>query len=409
MSAGRCGRGAGRAGWSLWLALCFGIAAIGLAASAGVIHADGGAPNLAYVVGGGASRTGLVIIDIAKRRVTGQVTIGGDPHGLALSLDGRFVYVTQTALDRLAVVDARTLRVTTTLPAGHGPVAVALEGAVSGDLFVADAAANTVTVLDPRQLRVLATIPVGQYPMSVAVASPTSGISNPNDPEIYVANAQSATISVISATRHQVVATIPAPGGPVGVVVPGADGVAYVATRAGTILALSLADHRLLGTLLQLRSGAPGAMDYDALTGEIYVPDPAGEVIWVLRPARAGAGGAVPVLPAEPARGLPISGGPAAVAITFEGSLGFVAERDAGQVLIFDVATHQTLATLAVGGAPRAIMTGAYPPVPAPTATGAGWTLGWVLGGVVILALAGFGLRWFAIRGFHLRSGTGGH
>src|SRR5579871_6996203 len=39
--------------------------------------ADGGAPQLAYVAG--AAR-GISIIDIAQRRVTGTISITGDPH-----------------------------------------------------------------------------------------------------------------------------------------------------------------------------------------------------------------------------------------------------------------------------------------------------------------------------------------
>ena len=60
-------------------------------------------------------------------------------------------------------------------------------------------------------------------------------------------------------------------------------------------------------------------------------------------------------LPAEPVRALPFSGGPVAVAITFEGAYGFVAEGDSARVQMFDPAAREVIATLNVGGAPRAI------------------------------------------------------
>ena len=59
---------------------------------------------------------------------------------------------------------------------------------------------------------------------------------------------------------------------------------------------------------------------------------------------------------------LHVGGEPSAVAITFEGSYGFVAKRSSGSVALFDAGSHTLLANVAVGGAPVALVTGAYPP-----------------------------------------------
>jgi YVTN family beta-propeller protein len=362
----------------------------------GRARADGGAPNLAYIVGGGASGQDLVIIDIAQRRVIGRVPLRGDPRAVALSVDGQFAYVLQAAKRRVDIIDARSQREVGALPVGTAPQGMALDTLATGYLYVTNSGSDTMTVLDPTARQVLATIPVGKHPMGVAVASPEAGIRDPNDPEVYVANADSDTVSVISETRQQVEATIPAPGGPLSVVVPAPGGAAYVTTRAGTVLALDLAKHALLGTLFRLKGNGAGAMDYDAATGEIYVPDRLSAVVDVLQPVPANGTGVVStVLPAEPARTLSFGGGPAAAAITFDGALGFVAERDAGRVAIFDVATYATLATLNVGGAPQAIITGAYPPVAASTppvapSTSRASIPGWlILAGVGAAAAAG--------------------
>src|SRR5690242_21282107 len=69
------------------------------------VHADGGAPNLAYVAG---TIQGIGIIDVAQQRVTGTISVGGDPYTILLSPDGRFLYVTQPAVRRIAVVAAKT-------------------------------------------------------------------------------------------------------------------------------------------------------------------------------------------------------------------------------------------------------------------------------------------------------------
>ena len=44
-------------------------------------HADGGAPQLAYVAG---TTRGISVIDIAQRRITGTIAESGNPRGLYL-------------------------------------------------------------------------------------------------------------------------------------------------------------------------------------------------------------------------------------------------------------------------------------------------------------------------------------
>lgn len=332
-------------------------------------YADGGAPNLAYVVGGGNGASDLVVIDIAKRSVTGRVTVGGAPAGVVLSADGRFAYVTQSDKNSLAIVDAHDLRVVGTIPVGSKPQALALDQAETPNLlYVANSGGDTVSVVNPDARNVITTFQVGQHPGGLAIALNGTGIvaQDINDAELYVANTGSDSVTVISTEHRRVLATIPVPGGPVGVVVPQSGGVAYISLRTGAVAVVSLAKHTLLGTLLPAPSGAttpPGSMDYDAVTGQVYVPEPAAGTVAVLAPASAGSGAGAPVLPNEPARTLAFGGGPSAVAITFEGSYGFVTQRDAGKTTMFDAGTHKPLAEIAVGGAPRAVVTGAYPPL----------------------------------------------
>src|SRR5258708_7714570 len=66
-----------------------------------VAHADGGAPNLAYVSG---VSTGVSVIDVGEGKVTKTLAIAGDPHAILLSQDGRFLYVTQPGQERVSVI-----------------------------------------------------------------------------------------------------------------------------------------------------------------------------------------------------------------------------------------------------------------------------------------------------------------
>src|SRR5689334_15577443 len=65
---------------------------------AGAARADGGAPNLAYISG---TTKGISVVDIQQKAVTNNFSPGGDPQTIYLSLDGRFLYVTQPSLNRL--------------------------------------------------------------------------------------------------------------------------------------------------------------------------------------------------------------------------------------------------------------------------------------------------------------------
>src|SRR5690242_12334447 len=67
--------------------------------------ADGGAPNLAYISG---ASNGISVLDIQQEKVTSTFTMQGNPQTIYLSLDGRFLYVTQPALNRVVMLAAKT-------------------------------------------------------------------------------------------------------------------------------------------------------------------------------------------------------------------------------------------------------------------------------------------------------------
>ncbi len=325
-------------------------------------RADGGAPNLAYIVGGGSSSDNLTVMDIGKRNVAWTLALGNRPQAVVLSSDGRFAYVTEADANRVAIVDTREHSVVGSMPTGSSPQAIAVDPSGSLHwLFVADTAGNTLTILDSDTQRVKATLTVGNAPVSVAVAASNSGISDPSTLEVYVANRQSQTVSVIATRDLRTLATIALPAPPCAINIPSTGGIAYVATCQGAVLAVGLASHEVLGTVLSDLGGTPGTMDYDAITGQIYIPVPTKNRVVILRPSGVGGNGSL-VAPAEPLHILRFSGEPSAVAITFEGALGFVAERADGRVVELDITNRQTLGAVAVGGEPRAIVTGPYPP-----------------------------------------------
>jgi YVTN family beta-propeller protein len=380
--------GQARMRWLVWR-MTFSVAlALWLLAGAGpllnVARADGGAPNLSYIVGGGASADNLTVIDIGARKIAATIPIGGEPRAVALSVDARYAYVTQSARDVVAVVDAGSHTVTTTIPTGAKPAGLLLDTTTTAArLLVANSGADTVSVLDPDARKSVATIQVGQHPTAVAVAGPANELPNAGKPEYYVTNSDADSVSVIDATSLKVVATVPLSGDPISVMIPQSGGVAYVGMRSGAIVAIRLVDRTPLGTLFQLK-GAPGQMDYNAISGSIYVPDPSGNAVQVLRPASPGAAGSSPSLPDEPVRSLPFPNAPSAVAIPADGTFGMVTEVSPGKATMLDLSTRQPLATFDVGGKPVAVITGPNPPL---LDRQTGVIVGFALTGAMLIAL----------------------
>jgi DNA-binding beta-propeller fold protein YncE len=359
-------------------------------------HADGGAPNLAYVVSRAATGNGgsLAVIDVAQRKLAWQVPLAAAPNAVQLSADGRTVYVAESGANGVVLLDARSHRVTAALRTGAAGD-LALDISVTGALFASNGATGRLAVVDPARARVTASIPVGMGAAGLAVAGPGSDSANAQDTEIYVAHPEANSVTIVSATHHTVLSTVTIPGGPQAVVAPGTGGLAYVATRAGTVELIGLTDHQRHGTVYSAPGDEFGRMDYDAVTGEIYLADVTRDQVVALAPASLGGDSGAARVPAEPARMTPIAGGPSAVAITFDGAFGFVTQREAGSVTMLDLAAHQSLATIAVEGQPVAVITGAYPPaLDARTADVVGMLL-YVLAGVSALAVAGYFFGWF--------------
>ena len=187
------------------------------------------------------------VVDAAAWRVTATIPVPASPHGIAISPDGRWIYVACVSGGAIAVIDATTARLASTiaLPAAARPYGVALSrdgrylyapDSFAAHLFVVDTAtrqvidevpiglraalatrsadgatlyvtnggSGTVSVLDlsanPAHPRVRATVRVGTFPHGLALT--------PDGRYLVVANNLSDDVSVIATATDQVVATI---------------------------------------------------------------------------------------------------------------------------------------------------------------------------------------------------------
>ncbi len=308
------------------------------------VRADGGAPDLAYVSG---TPSGISVIDVLQGKVTKIISVAGDPHTILLSLDGRFLYVTQPGLGQVSVILAETGRPVCTTRLPGKPAFLAFDQ-YSNILYTAGSGAARVTALDPTTCAVRHVFQVESsvYGLAVAVMATGSSVNH----QLWVAGMDALTI--FDGLTEQQLANIPIPNGPQYLSLPPGETV-YVTTRQGTVDAV---DIRTQAVKQLLTGGAFGPMDYNELTGEVYVPDERHNLLAVLTPVFAGS-----PLPKEPNRVIHTGAPPQAVAITNDGLLGFIALRG-GKVVMLDLLSRQIAYTDDVGGTPHFVITGLYPP-----------------------------------------------
>lgn len=308
-------------------------------------HADGGAPNLAYVAG---TPSGVSVIDVGQAKVTKTIAVAGDPHMVLLSPDGRYLYATQPALGRVVVIAAKTGQTvcTASLPGHPTVLALSLDATI---LYAAGDEGANVSALNPTTCRIQQIYKTGGpvYGLAVTAIGTIGSTSN----QLWVTGPTSLSVFDV---RGPLLDDIPIAGGPQFLTIPNGF-TAYVTTHQGKVLAVDLGTRHVFPPLLS--GGTFGPMDYDALTGEVYVPDEKHNMLDVLTPIDPGK----VTLPKEPNRVIRTSVPPEAVAITNDGLLGFVALQG-GRVAMLDLLGRHIVYTVTVGGNPHFIITGLYPP-----------------------------------------------
>src|SRR6202022_1152515 len=171
-------------------------------------HADGGAPQLAYVAG---ATKGISIIDIARRRVTGTIAVDGDPRTVLLSQDGYALYVTQPRLGRAAVIIAKTGKTlcTASLPGQPSLLALSLDATV---LYAAGQGDTRVRALDAVTCAVQRTFETHEPVYGLAVTASTAADATPSTPnQLWITGATSLTIFEVNG---HLLGSVPIVGGP---------------------------------------------------------------------------------------------------------------------------------------------------------------------------------------------------
>ena len=291
----------------------------------------------------------MSVIDTASGAVVATIPVAAGPHGMAVSGDGRVVWVTGDGSSSMSVIDTASDSVAQTIEVGASPHGVAL--APDGKtLLVGVYGADKVAFVDTASRAVVA---------SVAVAKPHTIAIRPDGKVAYVASQQPGQFAlvVVDLATRAVVRTIALDKPPRDPEFSH-DGKFLYVTAAG-VNALRVIDadsDQLIGEIATGASPHLGKWFAGAPVGTIVVQGP-GELLTFDPASRA------------PGRAFPVGKQPHWMAS--DGKTVWVTNEGSNDVSAVDLASGKTT-TIAVGNAPRKIV---VQPVAAKAAAAGGATV----------------------------------
>jgi YVTN family beta-propeller protein len=148
--------------------------------------------------------TKVVVVDLAKNAVAGEVTDTPGVHGFAVAPELQRGFSSNGKEAKVSVVDLKTLSTISKVDTGEGPDALVYEPR-RGEVYVFNHKGNSATVIDAKSANVVSTIALGGSP-EFAAADSAAG-------RVYCNLEDKNEVVVIDTAKHEVAARWPvAPG-----------------------------------------------------------------------------------------------------------------------------------------------------------------------------------------------------
>src|SRR6266496_3727027 len=141
--------------------------------------------------------TKVVVVDLTKNAVIGEIGDTPGVHGLILVPDLERGFSSNGKESRVSVVDLKTLRTISKIDTGANPDALVYEPR-HGEIYVFNHSGNSATVINAKTAGVVNTIALGGNPEFAATDSAAE--------RIYCNVEDKSEVAVIDAAKHEVVA-----------------------------------------------------------------------------------------------------------------------------------------------------------------------------------------------------------
>jgi YVTN family beta-propeller protein len=143
----------------------------------------------------------VAVVDLGARQVITKIAVGEYPYDCEISSDGGRVYVSNWGSRSVAVIDPASNQVVNNIPVGDHPNDLELtrDGKT---LYVANANSNTVSVVDTAQMKEIEAISTALHPKSPIGSTPNALALSPDEKTLYIANADNNDLAVIDVARR---------------------------------------------------------------------------------------------------------------------------------------------------------------------------------------------------------------
>ena len=199
------------------------------------------------------------VLDAGDGHVIAKLAVGGEPEGVTLSPDGRHVYMSSEEDHHVAVIDVATNKIAATLNVGQRPrfTEFSDDGAIA---FVSGENDGTITVIDARALKVLRTIK-----LQGALTRPVGMVVSHDGKRLYTVTGRGRNLLDIDIVTGKVLRTVEVGPRPWGVALSPSGDVLYTAN--GSSNDVSIVDASSFRVLARIPVG-------DSPWGAIIVPIP---------------------------------------------------------------------------------------------------------------------------------------
>ncbi|HMA11145.1 MAG TPA: beta-propeller fold lactonase family protein [Steroidobacteraceae bacterium] len=200
-----------------------------------------------------------IVLDAGDGHVIAKLPVGGEPEGVTLSPDGRHVYMSSEQEHHVAVIDTAANRVVTALEVGQRPrfTEFSDDGATA---FVSGENDGTITIIDARALKVLRTIK-----LQGALTRPVGMVVSHDGKRLYAVTGRGRNLLDIDIATGQVLRTVEVGPRPWGVALSPSGDLLYTAN--GSSNDVSVVDAASFRVLARIPVG-------DGPWGAIVVPKP---------------------------------------------------------------------------------------------------------------------------------------
>jgi len=198
-----------------------------------------------------------IVLDAGDGHVLARLPVGGEPEGVTLSPNGRHVYMTSEEDHHVAVIDVATNKILAALEVGQRPrfTEFSDDGAFA---FVSGENDGSITVIDARALKVLRTIK-----LQGALTRPVGMVVSHDGKRLYTVTGRGRNLLDIDITTGKVLRTVEVGQRPWGVALSPSGDLLYTAN--GSSNDVSIVDTANFNVVAKLPVG-------DSPWGAIVVP-----------------------------------------------------------------------------------------------------------------------------------------